>query len=88
MMWSRGLAGLIPGFFLATALTGLVCWLPPGPWQQALVPALIAFVPLWVGVAIGAYCCASGRRAWSWLSALAVAGFALLWALKALGWAQ
>jgi hypothetical protein len=41
-----------------------------------------------VGVAIGAYCFTSGRRAWTWLSALALAGFALLWALKALGWAQ
>lgn len=88
MMWSRGLAGLIPGFFLAAALTGLACWLPPGPWQRALVPALIAFVPLWVGVAVGAFAFASGRRAWAWLSGAALAGFALLWALKTLGWAQ
>lgn len=88
MMWSRGLAGLVPGFFLAAALTGLVCWLPPGPWRQALVPALLAFVPLWVGVAVGAFVFANGRRAWAWLSGAALAGFALLWALKTLGWAQ
>ncbi|MBN6151178.1 hypothetical protein JR065_12575 [Xanthomonas sp. AmX2] len=87
-MWSRGLAGLLPGFFLAVALTGLVCWLPPGPWQRALVPSLLAFVPLWVAAAIGAFAFRSGLRAWIGLSLAAAAGFALLWALKTLGWAQ
>ena len=84
MMWSRAGAGLVAGFFLAAALVGLVGWALPGPWQSTIVPGLVAFFPLWIGAAGVAFACASGRRAWGWLGGLALAGFALLWALRAL----
>jgi hypothetical protein len=87
-MWSRALAGLVPGFFLAAAITGLLCWLPPGAWQQTLVPGLVVFFPVWTGVAIVAFFFANGRRAWCWLTLAAVAATALLWGLKALHWVQ
>ncbi|MBJ7518020.1 MAG: hypothetical protein JHC82_18055, partial [Stenotrophomonas sp.] len=53
-MWSRALAGLIAGLLVAAAVTGLAAWLPPGPWTSALVPSLIAFIPLWMLAAVWA----------------------------------
>ena len=49
-MWARLTAGVIPGFVLVAAAINLVCWLLPGPWQSTLVPALLVFFPLWIGV--------------------------------------
>ena len=86
LMWSRALAGVVPGFFLAAALTGLVAWCSPGPWQHAIVASLIFFAPAWMLILGGAFLFADGPRAWSWLSVAAVLAFVLLWALKALGW--
>ena len=85
-MWSRALAGIFAGFFLAAAATGLVAWLPPGPWQKAFVPSLIAFVPLWMLAALWAFAFRTGLRAWAWLGGSALAGFALLWLLRANHW--
>ena len=86
-MWARALAGLFAGFFLAAAATGLVAWLPPGPWQSAIVPSLIAFIPLWMLAALWAFAFRSGVRAWLWLGTAALAGFGLLWLLRATHWA-
>lgn len=87
-MWARALAGIVAGFFLAAALTGLGCWLAPSPWQQALVPSLVAFIPLWMAAATAAFAFGNGRRAWTGLGLAAVAGFALLWLLRGTGLAQ
>jgi hypothetical protein len=54
-MWPRAFAGIVAGFFLAAAATGLLAWLPPGPWRRALVPTLIAFIPLWMLAALWAF---------------------------------
>jgi hypothetical protein len=88
MMWSRASAGLVAGFFLAAALVGLVGWALPGPWQSSIVPGLVVFFPLWIGLAAAAFAFSSGRRAWGWLGGLALIGFGALWALRALGWVQ
>jgi len=85
-MWGRALAGALPGFFLAAALTGLLAWCAPGPWQDAVVPSLIFFVPTWMLILGGAFLFADARRAWGWLTAAAALAFALLGALKTLGW--
>lgn len=85
-MWLRTIAGLVPGFFLATALTALLCWLPPGPWREWLVPGLVGFAPVWTGVFIGAFVFASPRRAMlAYLLAAALAN-ALFFGLRALAW--
>ncbi|MGV6492174.1 hypothetical protein ACTUVK_002021 [Stenotrophomonas rhizophila] len=85
-MWARALAGLLAGFFLAAAVTGLLAWLPPGPWQSAIVPSLIAFIPAWMLSALWAFAFRTGLRAWTWLGGSALAGFALLWLLRANHW--
>ncbi|HFK2919818.1 hypothetical protein [Stenotrophomonas beteli] len=87
-MWARAFAGLIAGFFLAAAVTGLVTWLPPGPWQNALVPSLIAFVPLWMLAALWAFSFRSALRAWLVLPGSAAAGFAMLGLLRLAGAVQ
>ncbi len=87
-MWARALAGLLAGFFVAAAAAGLVAWLPPGPWQSAIVASMIAFIPFWMLAALWAFAFRTGTRAWAWLSISAVAGFALLWLLRHFHWVQ
>ncbi|HEL4298157.1 PEX28-32 family peroxisomal membrane protein [Stenotrophomonas sp. GD03930] len=87
-MWARAFAGIFAGFFLAAAATGLVTWLPPGPWQNALVPALIAFVPLWMLAALWAFSFRRAGYAWLALAGSAVAGFGVLGLLRMAGAVQ
>ncbi|GAB3060416.1 hypothetical protein [Stenotrophomonas tumulicola] len=87
-MWSRALAGLVAGFLLAAAATGLVAWLPPGPWPTALVPSLIAFIPFWMLAAVWAFSFRNGLRAWAGMGASALGGFLLLWLLRLSGAVQ
>lgn len=84
-MWGRASAGVLPGFFVAAALLGLVCWTLPGSWEQTLVPGLIAFFPIWIGVICASFLFPSGKRAWGWLTALALLGLGLLWLLQMFG---
>lgn len=85
-MWLRVLAGAVPGFFLATALTALLCWLPPGPWQAWLVPALVGFIPVWMGVFAGAFGFASPARALIAYTAAAVLANGVFFGLQWLQW--
>ncbi|HDS1579971.1 hypothetical protein [uncultured Stenotrophomonas sp.] len=87
-MWARALAGIVAGFLLAAAATGWVAWLPPGPWQNALVPSLIAFIPLWMLAALWAFSFRSALRAWLLLGGCAAAGFAVLGLLRLAGAVQ
>ncbi|WP_079222589.1 MULTISPECIES: hypothetical protein [Stenotrophomonas] len=87
-MWMRALSGIFAGFFLAAAATGLLTWLPPGPWPSALVPALIAFVPLWMLAALWAFSFRTVARAWLVPAACAAGGFAALWLLRLSGAVQ
>ena len=88
LIWARASAGVVPGFFFAAALVGLVCWLLPGPWESTIVTGLLVFFPLWIGVICAALRFSTGTRAWGWLSGLAVSGLALLWWLQWSGWVR
>lgn len=87
-MWMRLAAGMVPGFFLAAGGLGLVCWSLPGPWQGTIVPGLVAFLPLWIGLVCVSLRFANGVRAWAWLTVLAALSLALLWLLQASGWVR
>jgi len=87
-MWPRAFAGIVADFFLAAAATGLLAWVPPGPWQRALVPTLIAFIPLWMLAALWAFSFRSALRAWLVLGGSAAAGFAMLGLLRLTGAVQ
>ena len=47
-MWPRAFAGIIAGFLLAAAVTGLLAWLPPG----VRCAALDSFTPCWCLAAV------------------------------------
>lgn len=87
-MWGRFTAGVVAGFFLSAALVGLVCWLLPGSWQSTLVPGMLAFIPVWIGVICASLQFTSAKRAWLWLGALAVTGLVLLRVLQMLEWVR
>lgn len=87
-MWARATAAAIAGFLVAAAATGLLAWLPPGPWQQLIVPSLVAFIPLWMLAALWAFSFRSGAHAWAVMSTVALTGFALLWLLRGNQWMQ
>lgn len=85
-MWARALAGSFAGFFLSAGLVGLATWLWPGPWQAGIVPASVAFFPVWMAVITGSFFFRDGRRAWAWLGGGALLSLGTLWALQALEW--
>ncbi|MGQ4660708.1 hypothetical protein [Lysobacter sp. F6437] len=85
-MWGRATAGALAGFVLAAALVALLGRLWPGPWQATLVPGMVAFFPLWIGIAAAAFRFGSGLRAWVWIGGSAVATLGALWLLQATGW--
>lgn len=87
-MWARATAGIVPGFFLAAAIVGLVGWLLPGPWQSTLVAGGLAFFPVWIGVFCLAFQFRNGARAWLFYSVLAAAGLGGLALLRHLQWVQ
>lgn len=85
-MISRLLAGLLPGFFLAVCLTSALCWLWPGDWRAAFVPAMLCLFPLWIGIVSACMVAHSAARAWTWTTAPAIAGLLALGALQRAGW--
>lgn len=87
-MWPRASAGVVAGFFLAAAVVGLISWSLPGAWESTIVPSLLAFFPLWIGLICAAMRCNTGRQAWAWFGALALSGLGLLWLLQASSWVR
>jgi hypothetical protein len=78
-MLGRCLAGVLLGLPLSMALVGLVVWCWPGSSQGVVIPALLAFFPVYTAVMVAAYLFGSARRAWGWLAVANLAAFALLW---------
>lgn len=87
-MWARAFAGIVPGFLLSAGLVGLVTWGLPGAWQSTLVPGIIAFFVVWMGVMAAAFQFANGKRAWAWLGGLAALSLGALWLLQWLQWIE
>jgi len=85
---ARASAGIIAGFFLAAALIGLASWFWPGPWEATLVMSLLAFFPLWTGLACAAFRFNNGKQAWAWLGTPALIGLGLLRLLQAMDWVR
>ncbi|MEI2429760.1 MULTISPECIES: hypothetical protein [Lysobacter] len=82
----KGSAGLILGFGLALALSGVFAWLGPdgihggGGGKIQFVMWLIA--PLWCAVFSLVFLFRSSARAWLWLGAANALAFAALAALR------
>ncbi len=81
-MLGRCAAGVILGLPLSIAVIGTVILAWPGSSEGVIVPMLVLFFPLWIGVMAVAFLFRSGLRAWSWLGAGNLAAFALLWLVR------
>jgi hypothetical protein len=83
--FGKTMAGLVLGYALAVALSGVIALLTPGglggegkiQFNMWMIP------PLWATVLGFVFLFRDGRRAWWWLGLATVAAFGLLWALKA-----
>nr|WP_218627144.1 hypothetical protein [Caballeronia sp. dw_19] len=77
---SKTLAGVIGGFGLAIAASGLLACLTPGALdeQNKFQVAMWLVPPVWIGVMSGSFVFRSGRRAWIALAAVNALGFAML----------
>ena len=80
-------AGLVLGFSLALAVSGLCAWLTPGGiaggnGKIQFVMWLIA--PLWAGVLCFVFLFRDSRRAWCWLAVANLLAFGLLAGVRGL----
>ena len=83
--FGKTMAGVVLGFGLALALTGLFAWLGPdgidgGGGKNQFNMWLVA--PLWAGVLSFVYLFRDSTRAWLWLGLANVLVFGLLWAVR------
>ncbi|CAO3379114.1 hypothetical protein [Azospirillum argentinense] len=67
--WSKSLAGVVLGFALAVALSGLFAWIGPGGPTAVNKLQLVMWlvVPIWLGIASACFLFRDGRQAWLWL---------------------
>jgi hypothetical protein len=77
---SKTLAGVIGGFGLAIASSGLLACLTPGALdeQNKFQVAMWLVPPVWIGVMSGSFVFRSGRHAWIGLGGANALGFAML----------
>lgn len=78
-------AGVLLGFGLALALSGVFAWLGPdglegGNGKNQFNMWLMA--PIWAGVLSFVFLFRDSLRAWLWLGTANVAAFGLLWILR------
>jgi heme/copper-type cytochrome/quinol oxidase subunit 4 len=85
--FGKAAAGLVCGFTLAIALTGLFAWLGPGGLLHSSARTQLAMwlvAPIWVTVLSTCFLFRSAARAWGWLLAANAVCFGLLYAVRAL----
>ncbi|MCG5240292.1 hypothetical protein ACIU1J_29210 [Azospirillum doebereinerae] len=84
--WSKSLGGVILGFTLAVALSGVFAWAGPGG-AQALNKYqfnMWMLAPIWLGIVSFCFLFRSGRDCWTWLGGANLAAFAALYVCRAL----
>ncbi|HET8553746.1 MAG TPA: hypothetical protein VFL78_02885 [Rhodanobacteraceae bacterium] len=84
-MIARAGAGVLLGFPLAAALLALALIGLPRHGQAWVIPALIAFFPLWTALMAGSFFFRDGRRAWLALGIANLLAFTVLWLLRMMG---
>lgn len=85
--FAKGSAGLVCGYALAIALTGLFAWFGPGSLMQGSGKTQLNMwlaAPIWVTVLSTCFLFRSGVRAWAWLSLASTVAFTLQFAGRAL----
>lgn len=85
--FGKATAGLVCGFALAIALTGLFAWFGPGGLFGSSAKTQVNMwlvAPIWVAVLGGCFVFRSGWRAWGWLLLANALCFGWLFAGRAL----
>lgn len=77
-MLAKTFAGVLLGLPLSMALVATLIWVWPGGGEPVVIPLLVAFFPLWIGIMAAAFLFRSGARAWAWLAVANLAAFAAL----------
>lgn len=85
-MWPRWLAALLLGLPLTIGIIGVCALAWPGRAEITALPWMLLAFPVWITAMSLAFAFKSGLRAWLWLGGATLAGFGLLYGLKALGW--
>ena len=84
--FGKASAGLILGFGLAIALTGLFAWIGPGGLMHSSAKTQLnmwLISPIWALILSACFLFRSGWRAWGWLGLANTVAFGLLFAAKA-----
>ena len=81
-MLAKTFAGILLGLPLSMAVVSLAIWLWPHSSESVVIPMLMLFFPLWIGVMAGAFLFRSGARAWAWLAIANLGAFAALFLAK------
>ena len=83
--FGKTVAGVVLGFGLALALSGLFAWLSLGGIDAGGGKAqfnMWLMAPLWAGVLSFVYLFRDSLRAWLWLGAANALAFAALWCVR------
>lgn len=83
--FGKSMAGLVLGFGLSLALSGLFAWVGPdgingGGGKIQFTMWLVA--PIWCGVLSFVFLFRDSLRAWCWLGAANVVAFGVLWLVR------
>ncbi|GHD67803.1 hypothetical protein [Jeongeupia chitinilytica] len=84
-MWGKLIAATVLGLPLSTFSVGAVLYAWPGPWQDGMVPGMLAILPVWLAVVAASPLFRSAPRAWGSLALATLAAFAALSAARTLG---
>lgn len=84
--FGKASAGLVLGYGLAVALTGLFAWFGPGGYggDDKIQFNMWMMSPIWAGVLSFCFLFRDGLRAWLWLGLANLAAFAVLFGARAL----
>ena len=81
-MLAKTFAGILLGLPLSMAVVSLAVWLWPHSSESVVIPMLVLFFPLWIGVMACSFLFRSGVRAWAWLAVANLGAFAALFLAK------
>lgn len=82
---SKTLAGLILGFFIAMAISGLFFLLPLSIGRSAEAQLMMwLFAPIWLTLLSTCYLFRNGKQAWLWLTVASITLYTLYFLLTSL----
>ncbi|MGF6711064.1 hypothetical protein QFZ41_002028 [Luteibacter sp. W1I16] len=81
-MLAKTFAGILLGLPLSMALVAVAIWIWPPSSESVVIPMMVIFFPLWIGIMAATFLFRSGARAWAWLAVANLAAFAALFLAK------